>query len=220
MAKLFGILLTITLLLSFPAAPAGLTITVRVYDYARTPSSTVNQARKIATEIYRHAGIETLWVDCPKDLQDTGSYPACQNSLGARDFVLKILPRAVPELTNENCALGMAALSGRGGFAAYIFFDRVENLTWDELRPATDGVFAGKWPIEMLNAVTLGVAMAHELGHLLLGPGSHARDGIMRPSWSRKNLEEAFSGNSRFTGAQISQLQGAVAARVLAQRAD
>jgi len=34
----------------------------------------------------------------------------------------------------------------------------------------------------------LGYTMAHELGHLLIGPG-HRSDGIMRAAWGRQELE-------------------------------
>ncbi|MBZ5586362.1 MAG: hypothetical protein LAQ30_30080 [Acidobacteriia bacterium] len=36
----------------------------------------------------------------------------------------------------------------------------------------------------------LGFVIAHELGHLLLGPG-HARDGVMQSPWGRKEVEAA-----------------------------
>jgi hypothetical protein len=36
--------------------------------------------------------------------------------------------------------------------------------------------------------VVLGLVMAHEIGHLLLGPG-HVPDGVMRSAWSRREME-------------------------------
>jgi len=58
--------------------------------------------------------------------------------------------------------------------------------------------------------VVLGEAAAHELGHLLLGPG-HARDGIMRANWTRQDLESASRGGLQFTGDEAAILKGAVA---------
>jgi hypothetical protein len=48
-------------------------------------------------------------------------------------------------------------------------------------------------------AIILGHAMAHELGHLLLGTNSHSSDGLMRAQWNRGDLAEAARGNLLFS---------------------
>ncbi len=47
-------------------------------------------------------------------------------------------------------------------------------------------------------ALILGHAMAHELGHLLLGTNSHSRDGLMAARWNRDDLARAARGDLLF----------------------
>ena len=56
--------------------------------------------------------------------------------------------------------------------------------------------------------------MAHELGHLLLGPNSHSRDGIMCHPWNLADLERAFLTQMRFTGGQAERMRHEVRARL------
>ena len=56
-------------------------------------------------------------------------------------------------------------------------------------------------------APVIGCVMAHELGHLLLGPGSHSSDGIMRPG---------FNPASRCWSESFSRQQAARIARAVA----
>ena len=48
----------------------------------------------------------------------------------------------------------------------------------------------------------LGLATAHELGHLLLGPRAHVDDGIMRPRWTRQGMRQVDRGSFRFSPEQ------------------
>jgi hypothetical protein len=49
-------------------------------------------------------------------------------------------------------------------------------------------------------SVVLGDAMAHELGHLLLGVSSHAPRGVMKAEWHSEELEQAAQGTLIFHG--------------------
>jgi hypothetical protein len=55
--------------------------------------------------------------------------------------------------------------------------------------------------------VLLGRAMAHEIGHLLLGESSHSRTGIMRGSWSGDDLSLAARAYLLFTPDQSRQMK-------------
>jgi hypothetical protein len=48
----------------------------------------------------------------------------------------------------------------------------------------------------------LGYAMAHELGHLLLGTNSHSPTGLMRADWRTKDLIDMSQGGLRFSEEQ------------------
>ena len=65
------------------------------------------------------------------------------------------------------------------GRVAYVLYKRVEQLT-------------GGNGVDLANV--LAIAMAHELGHLLLPGGRHSQDGLMRPNWTKKDLQLAQRG--------------------------
>jgi hypothetical protein len=50
--------------------------------------------------------------------------------------------------------------------------------------------------------IILGSVIAHEIGHLLLGPNAHMESGIMQAQWTREQLNQAFRGRLMFTLAQ------------------
>ena len=66
--------------------------------------------------------------------------------------------------------------------------------------------------------VTLGVVMAHELGHLLLGSHNHSARGVMKPQWSRDDLMKAYFGGLGFNREQIKRIRSSVVAREQAER--
>jgi hypothetical protein len=45
----------------------------------------------------------------------------------------------------------------------------------------------------------LGCAIAHELGHLLLGPNRHSNEGVMLPEWSSRQFRLARMRELSFT---------------------
>jgi hypothetical protein len=56
-------------------------------------------------------------------------------------------------------------------------------------------------------SVILGHAMAHELGHLLLGTKAHSPGGLMRAHWTREDLANTSKGNLRFSKEQCLTLR-------------
>jgi len=69
------------------------------------------------------------------------------------------------------------------GVLATVFVDRVERLAG-----RSDGDFG----------MMLGRAMAHEIGHLLMGRASHASAGLMRPRWTRAEIARNATADWRF----------------------
>jgi hypothetical protein len=63
-------------------------------------------------------------------------------------------------------------------------------------------------------AQLLGLAMAHEFGHLLLGPKAHSAEGIMRANWSRRDMELGAKGQLRFTDQQVRHIRADVQSRI------
>jgi predicted Zn-dependent protease len=85
-----------------------------------------------------------------------------------------------------------------GASVATVLYDRVKT-------------FAGHYHVK--REVLLGYGIAHEIGHLLLPPNSHSRDGVMRPSL---DLELAAAKRLHFTEAQgeliVRRLDGSMVA--------
>jgi hypothetical protein len=180
-------------------------ITVNVYNYASVPAAILARAQDEAARIYRKAGVESVWLDCTAGLEGAGRKEVCLRTSGPTGLFLKILPREMAErFPTPDGWLGFAALaSAKGDFGAHasIFFHRVEEI---QARVSGIGLSAGQ---------LLGHVMAHEIGHLLLGSGSHSGSGLMHIPWDRKQLLRAARGELRFTGLQKKKIRQQVRAR-------
>lgn len=182
-----------------------LRLTVRVYNHAHVTAAELTRAEDEAARILRRAGIEIAWMDCPLSEAEVETYPACKRPPGPTDLFLKIVPRSMAQRYGFSpTAMGFALLSskGNGGSETFVFHHWVERLA--ELQQAS-------------RPTILGHAMAHEIGHLLLGTNSHFPIGIMRADWSRKDLRSASRGDFGFTAKQCKLIRAAVLARAEAQ---
>src|SRR5262249_55447536 len=59
-------------------------------------------------------------------------------------------------------------------------------------------------------APILGIAMAHEIGHLLLQSREHSSEGIMRRYWSSTDLQSAAQSGLHFTAEQARRMRDEV----------
>jgi len=154
------------------------------------------------TAIFRLAGVDAAWVDCPLSGAQLGSFPACQQRMGGADFALRILSAAMTQKAPARVeALGFALPCPEDltGCYAEVFYQRI-----------TDQVSSAEISAHQL----LGHAMVHEIGHLLLGPNSHSRDGIMRPEWNPNDLRVIARASLRFTPEQVERLRAACLHRI------
>jgi hypothetical protein len=83
--------------------------------------------------------------------------------------------------------LGYSLPDAQSGAQATVFYDRIEAL----------GRLAG-----ISVATLLGHAMAHEIGHVLLGTTEHSSDGIMKARWGKADYQRAAMGFLEFTPSQ------------------
>lgn len=182
------------------AQQANLRITLRVYNYGIS-RALLARAEGEATAILNQAGLELAWIDCPLTAAERESYPACQAPAGTADFAVKILTaRGTERFYSHHEALGQALECPRNeiGCAAYIFYRDVLEL-------AREG--------DAAEYQLLGHALAHEIGHLLLGPNSHAATGIMRARWSHQELQTMARAYLLFTDQQSERIRKEVSAR-------
>ena len=61
--------------------------------------------------------------------------------------------------------------------------------------------------------VLMGRAIAHEIGHLLLGTNGHADRGLMRARWSAGEVRRRVAPDWLFTSVDAHQMRQAVASR-------
>jgi hypothetical protein len=64
----------------------------------------------------------------------------------------------------------------------------------------------------------LGGAMAHEIGHLFLGPNSHSPVGIMRAGWKEEDLKRASQAGLMFTADEARRIRAEIRHRQEPQR--
>ncbi len=180
----------------------GADITVWVQNYAEVPDTVLSRAMATATRVLATAGVNAAWLDCPRE---------CTRPFTNRDFLVRIHSRS----STPEGAIGEAFLSDRGGFsvAASVYYDQFEALVERTVHTSTDKVLRTYLPFPDPRATVLGNVIAHELRHLLLGPGSHSTDGIMQPAWTDTCLADALAGRLHFTSDQAARIEIAVAAR-------
>ena len=86
----------------------------------------------------------------------------------------------------------LVATPGATPFLATVYVDRAESVARG----------AGIDPRRVL-----GLAMAHEIGHVLLNSNSHAPSGLMRADWSRTELRRQDAAAWSFLETEAAQVR-------------
>jgi hypothetical protein len=152
------------ILAASPATHAAEPVVVLyIDDYAHVPARALDNAKTEVERIYRQAGVVVTWAEGP--LAPAVSTVGPTARFYRRLAVILVNGNEAPACATTDCALGEAArVIGR----AYVYYDRIVSVS--QTRPVdTDA--------------TLAQVIAHETGHLLLPPDSHARVGIMQASF-------------------------------------
>jgi hypothetical protein len=175
-------------------ATAG--ILIRVYNVYGLSESELETARVTVREVFKFAGVQTTWHDCP----GTGANP-CGERLKANEIIVRLIrsPHDRPAWPGD-LTLGVSLVhSGliRGSFAS-VYPDRV-------------GLIAPRFGREQ--DLMLGRAIAHELGHLLLGKTAHTPTGLMRAHWFERPLQVTAPADWIFSEIEAQQLRDAALAR-------
>ncbi len=149
-------------------------LVVRVYNVSNLPARDLREANRVATAALRPSGIDVRWTTCPE-----AGDAVCRAPLGANEVVLRVIPAAT-RMTADPAALGSTLLDRRGRQAVLstVFMDRIDTV-------------ASRAHVDQSRLA--GLAMAHELGHLLLNTPGHADQGLMRAFWT----DEALRSTSR-----------------------
>ena len=168
-------------------------INVAVIDFAHIAVETRSRAEREAARILANAGITVVWLDIDPD---------SPTELPVGAIVLRLQPTAGPK--HDPKALGVALAPEIGdGFYATIFFDRVRERAADTVLIETGASLAA----------VMGHAIAHEIGHLLLGTNSHSGSGLMSAVWTVSEVRYLARGQLNFSPAEAAKMCSQVARR-------
>jgi len=157
-------------------------IVVRVYNMTSSAPTVRREAMDVAAGILAHAGLSVDWRDCSPD----ADRERCRQGRRADDRTVRVVSELVPSsrpagsgvtavATDDGVHLGFAALdfTTQRGVLATVYHNRVDAL-------------AAR--LRLNYAALLGRAIAHEVGHLLLGRAQHGASGLMRAVWTDDEL--------------------------------
>ncbi|HXH50441.1 MAG TPA: hypothetical protein VNM47_13950 [Terriglobia bacterium] len=171
-------------------------ISVGVYNYAGLGRLQLQVAEHQVAALFAKAGVRIAWLEySSKHLPASSGEPAPDFSVRILNVSRILRARRI----SGTDALGQSIMAPAGtqwtvpGRIANVFYDRVEHVSslW--------GLFRGE---------VMGNAIAHELGHLLLGP-QHSHRGIMKADWTPQDLALSSRGQLRFSAKQAVELRRA-----------
>ena len=166
-------------------------VTVLVYNYARLPMETLRETEDRATLIFRKAGVEVDWADCPLNNEDPALYPGCPELSGPTQLFLRIFAKTATKVD----------IGGEAFVAA-----RIANIFWNRVEEQA----------QRLNVAAprfLAHTVAHELGHLLLGSNSHSAVGIMTARWDAPTVTRIRQEGLYFHGQQSELMRSEMSKR-------
>jgi len=198
-----------------PLLPLALLVTIRLYDSSGMPPADLRTAMLAAQTALHSGAVGAVWVVCPPPgATPAGNSSGCTGLPHDRELLVRIVRAPVVLISADT--LGFAAVdtaAGRGTLAT-VFADRIARLA---ARGGIDG------------ATLVGYAMAHEIGHLLLGTATHAPRGLMRAGWRLDELTRHVPTDWRFSREDAAHLvsgttttapDGAAAPKAAARPAD
>ena len=171
---------------------------MKVVDNIGVSRTALQRAATVAQRVFRGAGVETVWIVCAavdEAAADTEQDTACYQD--PSDLYVHVVRSAgnpvFPARSHTESGVALYGENGVPGKYSYVFYDRVES-------EAEIGACS--------MASLLGLVMAHEVGHLLLGKG-HGTQGVMTAQWNRGTEEKIARGMLTFSVEETRRLQTA-----------
>ena len=177
-------------------------LSVHTYNYSGVSADELAAARRHAEAIFRRANITISWIDCRTSGRDAlDILPTCRTDLRPDEVMLRIMPGGGPTV-DRITSLGFSLVNREDAHAAWlssVFTNRVAALASQ----------AGIDP-----TLLLGRAIAHEVGHLLIGSTDHARAGLMRAFWSHAELTYGSGSEWVFLEKEARAMRSSLSTRV------
>jgi hypothetical protein len=170
----------------------NLQLVVRIYDSVGVSPAELDRARASAGAILASVGIEPIWRPC--------HVSTCTGPVTPHEIAIRIV-RSSPQSEKNSLGFSVIDVPSHSGSLGTVYEDRVGDLA------AQAGVDDGE---------LLGRAMAHEIGHMLIGTPSHARFGLMRAVWASGELRRGRPLDWMFSPKEGSELRRRLTARTTA----
>lgn len=160
--------------MGWQAVGLAVTIVIRSYNNAGVPAVDLAAARGHAEAVLQHAGVNIVWADCWAGHGPSAATDArCQEPVGG-DIVLRLQKtREIDRSKFVSMGFSLVKTAGTTPFLSTVYVDRTESVA------RVAGTDAHR---------VLGLAIAHEIGHVLLNSNTHSATGLMRADWSRNEL--------------------------------
>jgi predicted metalloprotease len=172
---------------------------VSVCNQGHLPEALIAQAEAQADTVFRGMDVDVVWAKCQDEV-------ASEDAERGVRFVIRLRNDKPPKTAGQASldAMGRSYVSAPGdGYMADIYYKAVQELA-ERHGTDEDGI--------------LGYVVAHELGHLLLGPG-HSPHGIMHAPWNTADAMAVKQRGLKFTAAQQERIRRNLQARNAAQAA-
>ena len=153
------------------ASCSGQTLVIGLYDYSDLSVKETAYLTETADRVFAHSGIRVVWRHCRGVLADA-SGSTCEGQMQVNEIVMRLQPDRTR--SSHDGSMGHTLVTAEGGYYASVFVPSV--------RAQATGFGMAFYQL-------LGYAVAHEVGHCLLGP-SHSYAGLMRGTWDRKDASD------------------------------
>lgn len=181
-------LLTITAFALANLATAGAQtspsrLRILVFNYSAASRPAMAGAEREAGRILSQAGLDAEWLVCPVPLTPD-SHEACAAEVGGGDVRVRIVNHPEPNYFGDSVfGFTVAPALASVYYESALRMAKIDNSDYEM-------------------PVILGCVIAHEIGHVLLGPNAHSPSGIMQREWKREQVDLAMRGRLLFTPAQ------------------
>ena len=174
------------------------TLSIHLQNDSVNPQ-TLHWATFEANRLLGGAAVEIRWqqlsADATKSREKDGGGMGCPQMNEPRYIMMRLMRKA--PVTVSDRAIGAARPFAQTGTQIEIFIERVEFLAQFADTPLY---------------VILGHAMAHEIGHVLLGSVEHSRGGLMDARWTTMSLHLASKGLLAFGRKEAERMNARLAA--------
>jgi hypothetical protein len=153
------------------------------------PTMLEGAERQVAA-IFREAGIQITWAGGATRGEQPSNRIEPQHAERVEDIFVRIVTSSIANhlaFPGETLGFSLPCAPDERACLAYVFYQRIEKLACRSRTPLPR---------------VLACAVAHEIGHLLLGPNSHSERGIMRAEWYPVDFEPEAAARLLFTAAQ------------------